>query len=120
MKTLIKIICRLLIVSVALLPYAARAEIIGTDRVYARTHDAANRDRVESFVSRADVAQQLAAFGIAPGAAQERVNALTQEEINSIAGKLDALPAGGVAQVWWLAFAALIVGGVIYIVYWTH
>lgn len=120
MKRLIKLVCTLLIVTMMLLPYTARAGIIGTDRAYAGALDASNRDRVASFVSRADVAQQLAAVGIAPGIAQERVNAMTQEEINSIAGKIDALPAGGVAHAWWLAILAIVVGGVIWIVWWTH
>jgi hypothetical protein len=56
---------------------------------------ASDRDRVNALIERPEVAQQLEKFGIAKADAKARVAAMTEEEVASLAGKLDALPAGG-------------------------
>ena len=53
------------------------------------------RDRVNALIERPEVAQQLEKMGIAKADAKARVAAMTEEEVISLAGKLDALPAGG-------------------------
>lgn len=55
----------------------------------------AERMRIRSLLERADVREQLQAKGISADAAVVRVDALTDEEVASIANKLDNLPAGG-------------------------
>ena len=52
------------------------------------------RERVQSLVQRPEVAQQLEKFGISAEQAKERVNAMSEAEVASLAGKLDQLPAG--------------------------
>ena len=52
------------------------------------------RDRVTAFMTRTDVTAQLEALGIAPAEAQARVAALSDVEIDRIAGKIDTMPAG--------------------------
>src|SRR5574341_431654 len=66
----------------------AFAEMIGTDAAVAR-------ERVIALAQRPELAQQLQAYGIAPDTARERVNAMSDPEVVSLAGRLDALPAGG-------------------------
>lgn len=55
----------------------------------------AERARVMALVERPEVAQQLEKMGIPADQAKARVAAMSQQEISSLAGKLDALPAGG-------------------------
>ncbi len=78
-------------VSVPVVP--VHAAIVGTDQVIEQTQGTA-RDRVASFMKRDDVRQQLRLLGIAPGEAEARVAALSDEEIDKIAGRIDELPSG--------------------------
>ena len=92
-----RFICRLLVVSTIVLPYSAPAQaaMIGTGQAIGSVE--AQRGKVRSFVARADVQRQLAALGVEATAASERVNALTDDEVQRLAGRIDTLPAGGVA-----------------------
>lgn len=71
-----------------------RAEMIGTPELLAAAGDAAQREQVRSFLSRADVQQQLVAQGVDPVRAAERANALTGAELQQLAGRIEELPAG--------------------------
>jgi hypothetical protein len=55
----------------------------------------ADREKVRAFMERPEVVQQLQKMGVPPAAALARVGALSDAEVHLIAGKLDALPAGG-------------------------
>ncbi len=73
------------------MPLPASAAIIATDQVAA----SAERDRVKSFMDRAEVQAQMQALGVNPQAALVRVDALSDDEVTALAGRLDQLPAGG-------------------------
>src|SRR5438552_3347204 len=89
-----RFICRLVILSSIVLPYSAntQAAMIGTGQAIANVE--AQRAKVKDFVARADAQTQLAALGVAPAAAAERANALTDDEVQPLAGRIDSLPAG--------------------------
>jgi hypothetical protein len=88
-------LCRILIVLMALAPYqVAQAGMIGTDQIVASATPA-ERSTVLNFVTRSDVANQLQALGIDPATAQERVAAMSDEEVRSLAARIDSMPAGG-------------------------
>lgn len=72
----------------------ARAEMIGTPQLLAPAAQAAQRERVSTFLARADVQQQLVAMGVDPTAAASRVAGMTDQELQSINDKIDSLPAG--------------------------
>jgi hypothetical protein len=57
--------------------------------------EGSERDRVMALIERPEVAQQLEKMGIPQNEAKDRVAAMTEAEVASLAGKLDALPAGG-------------------------
>jgi len=109
-----KIISRLLIALMIWTPYQiATAGIIGTDQVVASTSQM-DRTTVLNFLSRSDVANKLQSLGIDPATANDRVAAMTDQEVQSLAGRINAMPAGGVsngaavviiliiaAAVWW-------------------
>ena len=92
------LICRLLIVSLMALHLpmrSASAAMIGTESAIDQTVVAQNRDKVEAFMSRADVRQQFQTMGLSADDAKTRVASMTDQEINKVAGKIDELPAAG-------------------------
>ena len=99
--SLLKFVSRLLVFSMLCLPmFQASAAMVGTEQVVATTQAQIDRDKLLNLVSRADVSQQLQALGVSPEKATERVNALTDEEVQKVAGKLDSLPAGANGWAW--------------------
>jgi hypothetical protein len=93
MTALKRIISSVLIVCTlgAGMPLPASAGIIATDQVAA----SAERDRVKSFLDRAEMRERMQALGVSPQAARDRVDALSDEEVATLAGRLDQLPVGG-------------------------
>jgi hypothetical protein len=57
--------------------------------------EGSERDRVLTLVERPDIAKALERMGIPADQAKARVGAMSEAEVASLAGKLDALPAGG-------------------------
>ena len=80
----------------------AQAGMIGTQD--------AERERVKELVARPDLAQELKKMGIAPEEIQGRIDAMTDEEVRSLAGRLNAVPAGGeiTTQEWLLIIIAIL------------
>jgi len=113
-----KLMSGLLIASLAFLPFPIQAGMIGTDQVAAHTAAQANRARLLAFVNRADVQQQMEAFGLAPAVAKDRVSALTDEEVARIAGKLDSIPAGASSTASaWVAAGVIVVAIALYLLW---
>jgi hypothetical protein len=90
-----RFVCRFLALSLIALPYAAQtqAALIGLDQALAVQRQA-ERDKLHGLLARADVQRQLAALGVSAAAAVERANALTDDEVQQLAGRIDSLPAG--------------------------
>ena len=111
MKRAKKVFCSLLAVSIGLLPVQmARADVIATDQAIANSAAHGKRQATATFLSRPEVVVQLAALGVPRDVAEERVAAMTEDEINALAGKLDALPAaGGVSFVGVIATFAFLI-----------
>ena len=78
--------------------------------------DQANRDKVVEFAARADVQKRFEAMGLTAANAKDRVNAMTQEEVNRIAGKIDSMPAGA-SDGWWWALGVIVIGVAIWYFY---
>jgi hypothetical protein len=116
MKLFYKLVSQMLIVSMMLLPFSAQAGVIGTDQAIASAQDLANRDKVNDFLSRGDVVKQFEALGLSAATAQERVNAMTQQEINRIAGKIDSLPAGAISN-WGIGAIVVVIALALW---WTY
>ncbi len=108
-----KTICRLMVAMMIWMPYQiATAAMIGTDQVVASSSQT-DRTTVTNFLNRSDVANQLQSLGIDPTSAKDRVAAMSDQEVQSLAGKINALPAGGasagaillliliIAAAWW-------------------
>jgi len=103
-------LCRALVLPVALLfltavgPLpAAQAAMIQTDQVETGNvldnvrespDAAADRDRVMLFLARDDVRQQMRDLGVDPEEAEARVAAMSDAEVQELAGKLENAKAG--------------------------
>jgi len=106
-------ICRLLVVLMVWTPYqVAQAAMIGTDQAVTSS-SSADRGALLSFINRTDVASQLQALGLDPANAKDRVAAMTDNEVQSLAGRINSLPAGAdsgavvlllviIAVIWWV------------------
>ena len=74
---------------------SANAGLVGTDKVAVSAQSQSERERIRSFLDREDVRNELQTQGVDVNTAKARVDALTDEEVQKVAGKLDQMPAGG-------------------------
>ena len=74
---------------------SAQATMVSSEQVIASRAVQQDRERLHALFERSDVREQLLARGMDANAAKARVDALTDNEVADIAGKLDSLPAGG-------------------------
>jgi hypothetical protein len=81
----VRFVSRLLVASLACLPFQARAEMIGT-------HQAVTAEQAQP--ARAQLVSQLQAYGVAPELAQARVAALTDAEALDLSDRIADAPAG--------------------------
>jgi hypothetical protein len=86
-----RLVAGLLIVGLAL-PLPAQAALVGTEA-------ALERQRIAGLLERAEVQQQLRAYGVEPAEARARVAALTDAEAAQLVSNIDELPAGGIGIV---------------------
>jgi hypothetical protein len=109
-------LCRLLVVLMAWAPVQfANAGMIGTDQV-ASVASQADRNTVLQFLGRADVTNELQSLGVDPANAKDRVAAMTDQEVRSLAQRIQSMPAGADSTgtilllvvigfaVWWIWF----------------
>ena len=96
-RTLKRTIASILIVSTVSLgiPLQAQAAIVSSQAALTEVTATANRDKVQSFLARADVAQGLQEHGLNAADASARVAAMTDREVAELAGRIDQAPAGG-------------------------
>lgn len=87
-NTFVRFASRMLVASLIWLPLQAQAELIATSQAVSAA---------QAQSARALVAGQLQVHGLAPGAAGDRVAALTDAEVLSLADRIERLPAGAIA-----------------------
>lgn len=91
-SAVVRMICRFLIASLTVLSFGtANAGMIGVEQLASAPSD---RAAVLNLVSRSEVASQLQARGIDAQMAQARIASMTDQEVQSLKGQIDALPAG--------------------------
>ena len=72
----------------------AQASVVTTESVVEKYAAYADKERLTSMLSREDVRQELQKMGVNPDEAKQRIAALSDAEIRSLAERLDAEPAG--------------------------
>lgn len=91
-------------------PLQAQASIISTEQAMVTPAGSADREKVTSFLSRAEVQASLQAQGINAADAIARVQALSDAEVAQLADRVDQAPAGaGVVGVLFTVFLILLV-----------
>lgn len=111
-----KCVSHIVILCMTALPFqVVQAGMVGTEQVVTAAQVQQDRDKVRTFMARADVQQQLQTMGVKPGNAQDRVAAMTDEEVRTVAGKIDSLPAGAMSG-WGIAAIVIVIG---LIVWWA-
>lgn len=82
----------ILIISILILPMTSSAGLIPTGQVDSFKE---NSVKVNNFINNADVVKKYTEMGIDSSTAHERINAMTESEINLVANQISSLPAGG-------------------------
>lgn len=72
----------------------AKAALVGTEQVVDPSQADTNRQRVAAFIARDDVRAELRKMGVDAAEAERRVAVMSDIEIQRIATKIDASPAG--------------------------
>jgi hypothetical protein len=81
----------------------AQAEIVDTEALAAPSQAELDRAKVQAFMDRANVKERLQAMGISGLVAKDRVAALSEAEVHSLAQRIDTMPAGGaLSQTDWI------------------
>ena len=87
-----------LVVALALaMATPVRAEVISTSEALALEGQSDARVLVDEYLSRDDVARELTALGVSPELARLRAEALSEFELQELAGRIEEAPAGGEA-----------------------
>ena len=109
-----KMLCALLSVSLALLPFTAKAGMIGTPQTLSVNAAQGERTTLLALIARPEVAQELAGAGIDPGEAIRRVSTMTDDEVQALVGGVNSLPAGQHVHAFLFVFVMFAVAFVIY------
>lgn len=104
-RVLLALVVSALALALAIHAKPAGASLLSTESV---VPPSAEREKVKELVSRPELAGKLEALGVLPKDAAERVDALTEEEVRSLAARIDALPAGGLSNQEWLLIIIVI------------
>ena len=107
-------ICRFLAIAIMMMPFqSGQAAMIGTDQLNSATTVQVERNVVLNYLSRAQTVNELQNLGLDAQTAKDRVDAMSNDEVSSLAGKITAAPAGGdglvllilvVFFIWYFAF----------------
>ncbi|OIQ50030.1 hypothetical protein BerOc1_01960 [Pseudodesulfovibrio hydrargyri] len=91
-----RIVCLVVVFSLLVLNVAsARAGLVSTESALAASRSADNRAMVLAQLQREDVRQVLQSKGLSVAEVEQRVNALSDAEVNQIAERMNDMPAGG-------------------------
>lgn len=111
---LFRFICRIMAITMMMLPFqTGQAGMIGTDQAHAAAAAQLDRGVVISYLNRAQTVSEFQALGLDPEAARDRVAAMSDADISTLAGKIHSAPAGGdgliavilvVFFIWFFAF----------------
>lgn len=112
-SALTNMICRFLAITLMMLPFqVGQAGMIGADQINSAATVQVDRNVVLNYLNRSQTVNELQALGLDAQTAKDRVAAMTDAEVGTLAGKINAVPAGGelvalilvVFFIWFFAF----------------
>ena len=71
------------------------ATMINTVEIFKQNQNDLSSKSINTFLDRSEVQKYLVAWGVSPEEAKERIDSLSDQEIENIASRMDQLPAGG-------------------------
>ena len=90
-----KLICHSLAAALVIVPFqSVQAGMLGTDQVVSAAASQMDRSVVLGYLNRAQTVDELRAMGLNPQDAAQRVAAMTDAEVSTLAGQVNMLPAG--------------------------
>lgn len=98
MNAINRILIRLLMVSlcaVGMPAPSAQAEMVSTYNLAVASRLESDRQKLGALLQREDVRAELERNGVDPAQAAARVAALSDDEVATLAGRIESLPAGG-------------------------
>ena len=99
---------------------SASAAMIGTEILLTADRNHKTRDYLNHLISRKDIQKALVDRGVNPHEAEARINSLSDDEIEMIAGILADLPAGGDATGFVVIVGAVIIILIIIVEYFSE
>jgi len=100
-------VCIALVFAVSVMP--ANAQLVSTGDALA-LDSGLLESRIEAYLLQDEVAAQLEAYGVSHDMALQRVSNMSPDELQQIAGRIDAMPAGqGVVAIAGTVFIVLII-----------
>lgn len=108
MKTLQRVLCLVVSLSLIVLPIApAQAAMIGNAQIINEVQTELNRSEILQILDRETARQQLLALGVSPEEVKQRVAQMTDAEVAQLNQHLADLPAGG--DIWGVLLLLFIV-----------
>jgi len=108
MKTLQRILCLLMSLSLVVLPIGpAQAAMIGNAQIINEVRSDLNRSELLHILDRETARQELIALGVSPDMVKQRVAQMTDAEVAQLNQHLADLPAGG--DIWGVLLLLFIV-----------
>lgn len=84
--------------ALSMLTASSMAGMVTTEQAAVQSQLDADKLKIQSFVERAEVRDQLQAMGVGETMSKIRVAAMTDQEVHEMALKIDTMPAGGRAR----------------------
>jgi hypothetical protein len=81
------------LISASMMFSYAQAGMIGTETISTKQHVESSKQTIHSVLLRDDVKQALLVHGVDPQHVQQRIDQLTDQEIQQLANQFDRLPA---------------------------
>lgn len=91
------------------LPSVSYAGIIGTQTLIENQQSNDSQAQIEEFIARENVREQIIALGADPVEVQDRLAALTADELRLLEQEIDNMPAGGILAIIGIVFVVLII-----------
>jgi hypothetical protein len=109
-----RMICRFMAIALITAPFqTGQASMIGTAQLGSVSTVQIDRNIVLDYLNRSETTSQLQTMGVSAETAKDRVAAMTDGEVSTLAAEINAVPAGGdglvvlilvVFIVWYIAF----------------
>lgn len=90
-----RLIAKTLILVFVLSSMPVQAGMIGTPDTLAQAQSQEQRASLNALLQRTDVSEKLLAAGVQPSEIQARIDALSDQEVATLAAHFEQLPAGG-------------------------